>query len=280
MRLLPTATKLFKTALLLPALLSGMISVRAQDNVTTNNLGGNIKEIEIKGSVRDAATRLPLRAIRVTYQDYSAAITDSTGSFSLKVPNDNVTVLLQGEGYQLKEVAVKGRTFLSVSLFEDTYTSFYDAANLPFKSRSINRIPFAVASVQGTRNWAHSAETPDAYLQGKVAGLNMIRRSGTPNVGADIFLRGISSLYTNNQPLIVVDGVIYDNTDYGGSLISNNYTNPLAYIDIKDIDNISVIKDGSSTYGTKGANGVINITTARAKGLGTRIDVGAFGGVS
>jgi len=280
MHLLPIATKLFKRALLLPALLSGMISVRAQDDVTINNLGGNIKEIEIKGSVSNAATRLPLRAIRVTYQDYSAAITDSAGAFTLRVPNENVTILLQGEGYQLKEVALKGRTFLSVSLFEDTYASYYDAANLPFKSRSINRIPFAIASVQGTRSWAHSAETPDAYLQGKVAGLNMIRRSGTPNVGADIFLRGISSLYTNNQPLIVVDGVIYDNSDYGGSLISNNYTNPLAYIDIKDIDNITVIKDGSSTYGTKGGNGVINITTARAKGLGTRIDVGAFGGVN
>ena len=59
--------------------------------------------------------------------------------------------------------------------------------------------------------------------------------------------------------LIIVDGVIFDNADYG--IISGHYTDPLSTIDPRDIDNITVIKDGSSTYGTKGANGVIIITT-------------------
>ena len=280
MQLLPIAMNVFKKGLVIPLLLSGMVLVSAQENVLTNNVQDNKKNVEIRGMVTDASTHQPLRAIRVVYQGYSAAITDSSGSFSLMVPNDNVTISLQGEGYQVKEIALKGRTTVAVSLFEDGYISYYDAANLPFGRQSINRIPYAVTSVQGTRNWAHAAETPDAFLQGKVVGLNMIRRSGTPNVGADIFLRGISSLYTSNQPLIVVDGVIYDNKDYGGSLIRNSYTNPLAFIDIKDIDNITVIKDGSSTYGTKGGNGVINITTARANELGTKIDVAAYGGVN
>jgi len=165
-------------------------------------------------------------------------------------------------------------------LYEDNYVSFYDAAVLPFGALSNSRIPYAVTSVQSTGNWARTYETPDAFLQGKVAGLNAIRRSGTPNSGANLFLRGISSLYTSNQPLVIVDGVIYDITDYGGTLISGSYTNPLAYVDIKDIDNVTVIKDGSSTYGTKGANGVIVITTARAKELSTRIDVAVYGGVN
>jgi TonB-linked SusC/RagA family outer membrane protein len=275
MRLLPIAMNVFKKGLLVPVVLLGIVSLHAQ-----NRTGTDFSDIEIKGTLTDAATHQPLRAIRVTYKDYSASITDSAGGFTLKVPNSNVTIMMQGEGYQTKEVALKGRRTVSASLYEDTYTSYYDATNLPFGSQSINRTPFAVTSVQSTHNWSHAGETPDAFLQGKVAGLNAIRRSGTPNVGANLFLRGISSLYTTNQPLIIVDGVIYDNTDYGSSLISKNYTNPLAYIDVKDIDNITVIKDGSSTYGTKGANGVINITTARAKELGTRIDVGAYGGVN
>lgn len=263
---------LFKKGLIVQFLLCALVSLHAQTN--------SINSVEVKGRVTDAATHQPLSAIRVTYQNLSAAITDSTGSFTLKVPNYDVTVMLQGEGYQAKEVALKGRRIVSASLYEDTYVSFYDGANLPFRTQPGNRIPFAVTSVQATRNWAHTAETPDALLQGKVPGLNVIRRSGTPNIGANFFLRGISSLYTSNQPLIVVDGVIYDNNDYGGSLISNSYTNPLAFIDVKDIDNITVIKDGSSTYGTKGTNGVINITTARAKELGTKIDVAAYGGVN
>jgi TonB-linked SusC/RagA family outer membrane protein len=266
---------MFKKGLIIPVLLCVLVSSYAQNESATKNKG-----VEISGKVTDAATHQPLRAVNITFGNYSAAITDSTGSFTLKVPNYNVTLMLQAEGYQSKELALKGRKTVTTVLYEDTYVSFYDGANLPFETKSISHIPFAVTSVQATRNWAHTAETPDALLQGKVAGLNVIRRSGTPNIGANFFLRGISSLYTSNKPLIIVDGVIYDNTDFGGSLISNNVTNPLAYIDVKDIDNITVIKDATSTYGTKGANGVINITTARAKELGTKIDLAVYGGVN
>ncbi|MBO9618722.1 MAG: SusC/RagA family TonB-linked outer membrane protein [Niabella sp.] len=275
MRLLSIAMKVFRQGLTGAFLLCAMASSYAQTDTADK-----IKGVELKGIVTDAATHRPLSAIRVMYQDYSAAITDSAGNFTLRVPDYTVTVVLQGDGYQSKEVALKGRKKVTAVLYEDAYVSFYDGASLPFGTQSLNRIPFAVTSVQSQGNWAHTAETPDAFLQGKVAGLNAIRRSGTPNAGANLFLRGITSLYTTNQPLILVDGVIYDNSDYGGSLNSNSYTNPLAYIDIKDIDNITVVKDGSSTYGTKGANGVIIITTARAKELGTRIDVGAYGGVN
>ena len=238
------------------------------------------KGVEVQGTITDAATKKPLRAIRVTYQNYSAAITDSLGHFSLKVPNYNVAIILEAEGYQAKEIALKGRKAVSAALYEDSYNSFYDGATLPFGKLANNQLPFAVTSIQTGGNWNRTAETPDAFLQGKVAGLNAIRRSGTPNSGANLFMRGISSLYATNQPLVIIDGVIFDASDYGNSIISNNYTNPLAYIDIKDIDNLTVIKDGSSIYGTKGANGVIIITTARAKELATRIDLAVYGGVN
>jgi TonB-linked SusC/RagA family outer membrane protein len=268
---------IFKKELVVAILMSGGLSLEAQDKKTN---GEPVAGIEIQGTVINAATRQPLSAISITYQDYSAAISDSAGHFILKVPNDQVTIILQAEGYQAKEIALKGQRNVSAALYEDTYTSFYDAANLPFGKQSNSRVPFAVTSVQTAGNWVRNTETPDAFLQGKVPGLNVIRRSGTPNIGASLFLRGISSLYTSNQPLVVIDGVLYDVNDYGGSLISNNYTNPFAYIDMKDIDNITVIKDGSSTYGTKGANGVIVITTARAKELATRIDLAVYGGVN
>ncbi|MEI6947817.1 SusC/RagA family TonB-linked outer membrane protein [Paraflavisolibacter sp. H34] len=278
---------IYKKGLVVPALLLGILSAEAQNNPTAGAAAPNQrtqvsarKSVQIKGTIKDAATGQPVRAVSVTYQNYSAAITDSLGRFTLKVPNRDVTIMVQGEGYQTKEIALQGRSTVAAALYEETYVSFYDAANLPFGSQPLSRTPYAVTSVQASNNWAHPTETPDAFLQGKVAGLNAIRRSGTPNVGADIYLRGISSLYATNQPLVVIDGLIYDIKDYGGSLISNGYTNPLAYIDIKDIDNVTVLKDGSSMYGTKGANGVIVITTARAKELATRIDAAVYGGVN
>ena len=72
--------------------------------------------------------------------------------------------------------------------------------------------------------------------------------------------------------------MLYDANEYGESIIANNYTNPLALIDVKDIDNITVLKDASSIYGTKGANGAIIITTARAKYQATKIDFAAYSG--
>ncbi|MGZ5192015.1 MAG: TonB-dependent receptor plug domain-containing protein, partial [Flavisolibacter sp.] len=126
--------------------------------------------------------------------------------------------------------------------------------------------------------WNQPLELPDGILQGRIAGLNAIRRSGSPGVGANLFLRGYNSLYATNKPLIVIDNMIYDVNDYGESIIANNYTNPLALVDIKDIDNITVIKDASSIYGTKGANGAIIITTARAQSQATQIDFAVYAG--
>ena len=281
--------KSFKKGWFVPLLLLGVLPATAQTNRqqsaqtvadTSQRAKALAGAIVISGTVTDAATRQPLRAISVTYQDFSAAITDSAGHFTLQVPNTHSTIVLQGEGYQVKEVALKGQRTVTAALYEDSYTSFYDAAVLPYGTQPVSRSPYALTSVQTTNNWDRTTETPDAFLQGKVAGLNAIRRSGTPASGANLFLRGISSLYATTQPLVVIDGVIYDIEDYGGSLISNNYTNPLAYVDIKDIDNITVIKDGSSTYGTKGANGVILITTSRARELGTKIDLAVYGGIN
>jgi TonB-linked SusC/RagA family outer membrane protein len=250
---------------------------QAQTRNSANKITPN--SITVSGVVKDASTNRNLTGIHVTYQNFSAAITDSTGAFTLDVPSRNVTVVVAGEGFQSREVALRGSNRIEVSLYEDTYTSSYDVANLPLSSELKSHVPYAATSIQTDGNWGHIIETPSTYLQGRVPGLNVIRRSGSSSAGATMFLRGMSSLYATNQPLIVVDGVIFDNTDYG-SIISNHYTDPLSTIDPRDIDNITVIKDGSSTYGTKGANGVINITTIRAKELGTKIDFAVYGGLN
>jgi TonB-linked SusC/RagA family outer membrane protein len=273
-----------KKLTVLPLMILACLCSRAQDTKVPADTvipeTSTKAQAMVTGSVTDAATGKALRGIRITYKNYSAAISDSTGYFALKVPSGQVSVLLEGEGFQSKEIALRGRSTIKAALYEDTYSSFYDGANLPFGTVGRSRTPYAATSIQTNGNWTRATETPGSYLQGRAAGLNAIRRSGTPNSGATLFLRGISSLYATNQPLVIVDGVVYDNTDYGVSIINNQYNDPFSTIDVRDIDNITVLKDASSTYGTKGANGVIIVTTARAKELGTKIDFSVAGGVN
>lgn len=265
------------------ALLLGCMCGSAQ-NINPNELTVIGKQypdaVIVSGTVRDAASGKTLGGIHVSYKDYSATISDSAGKFSLRVPSYQVTVLLEGDGYQAKEIALRGQSAVTASLFEDNYISFYDQAAEPFGAKSKSRSPFSLSSVSTNGNWSYTSETPATFLQGRIPGLNAIRRSGTPNIGASLWLRGISSMYATNQPLIVVDGVLFNNQDHGGSIIANHYTDPLSTLDIRDIDNITVMKDGSSLYGTKGANGVILITTARARELGTRIDFAVYTGIA
>lgn len=238
----------------------------------------NIASQRVGGVVKDAVTGKPLAAINISIPDFSAALTDDNGKFTIKVPNYDVTLFIGGEGFQSKELPLRGDSVANISLYEDSYNSIYDVAVFPFGSKPKNQSVMAVTSVSTADNWARFNESSDGYLQGKSAGLNATMRSGTPGAGAYLNIRGYSSLLTTNQPLIIVDGMIYDCTDYGNSLISKRYTNALADIDMRDIENISIIKDGATTYGTKGANGVIIITTGHAKQLATRIDAGIYSG--
>ena len=237
------------------------------------------KAPKISGVVKDAATGKPVAGINIGVFEFSAAISDDRGRFTINVPNYNAVLTLSGQGYQLKEVPLKGRHKLTdILIFEDSYNSVYDVAQMPVKSTPINQLVNSVTAISTGGSWETASETPDTYLQGKVAGLNAIRRSGTPNIGANLFLRGYNSLYGTNAPLVVVDGMIYDNNHYGSSLIGGHITNALADIDLKDISNITVIKDAASMYGTKGANGVILITTNHPSDLATKIDFGVYSG--
>lgn len=236
--------------------------------------------IRITGIVTDAATGKGLAGISLSVRDFSAAITDDDGKFKLKVPSYYTDVVITGEGFETKQVTLKGRAQLNVSLLYESNTSFQEPVILPTGKVARRNLTGSAVGVNINSSWKRPLETIDGLLQGQVPGLNVIRRSGTPGAGANLFLRGYNSLNATNAPLIVVDGMIYDAKDYGTSLITNNYTNPLALIHSSDIDNVTVIKDAASIYGTKGANGAIIITTSRAEKQATAIDFGVYTGVN
>jgi TonB-linked SusC/RagA family outer membrane protein len=236
------------------------------------------KGVPISGTITDAAGGKGVAGIQVTVDDFSAAITDDQGRFTLNVPSYSATLTITGEGYNIRRVALKGRKSISVALLDEAAESFHEAVMTPLGLTNREGVTAAIGQYNVNSGWTQPGELPDAVLQGRIAGLNVIRRSGTPGAGANLFLRGYNSIYGTNKPLVVVDNMLFDAHEYGESIIANSYVNPMALIDIKDIDNITVLKDASSIYGTKGANGAIIITTARAKNQATRIDFAAYTG--
>jgi len=274
-------TKAVKS-IVLPALIMGLTTVnlyaqKADSAKTTKPTTSAKKGVSVKGTITDAQTGKPAPAISVQVTDYSAAITDDKGQFVIDVPNLNALLVVTGAGYQNKEIPLKGRTSVTASLYADTYNSVYGTVMMPFGPKSKAHVANSVSSVNVNDSWQRTNESSDTYLQGKMPGLNVVRRSGTPGIGGNLFLNGFTSLYATNQPLILVDGMMYDNTNYGSSIIAGHVSNPLSNIDIKDVDSYTFIKDGASLYGTRGANGVLLITTNHAKSQATTIDFAAYG---
>ena len=251
------------------------IATFAQDTLLVKT---NAAKKSVSGTITDATTKKGVIGVRISVPNFSAAISDENGRFTINVPAYDAEMIVSGEGYETRYVPLKGRTAINIALLDDDHYSFQQPATLPFGQMIQRKTNAALSVYNANGEWRRPDETVDALLQGQVAGLNSIRRSGAPGVGANLFLRGFNSLYATNKPLIVVDGMLYDANDYGQSIIANNYTNPFALINVQDIDNITVLKDASSIYGTKGANGAILITTARAKQQATRIDASVYSG--
>ncbi len=203
----------------------------------------------VKGSVMsDAGSALPNVSVQVKGTATGTA-TDSSGNFSIVVPDGNAILVFSSVGYTEKEEAVNGRTELAVVLtaaaqdLEQVVVIGYGTANKRDLTGSITRIDAKDIADRPSAN-------PLNLLQGKVSGVSVVA-SGRPGSEPDIRIRGTNSI-NGVKPVYVVDGILNDNI---------NFLNPA------DIESIEVLKDGSSLaiFGVRGANGAIAITTKKAK---------------
>ncbi|WP_162817838.1 SusC/RagA family TonB-linked outer membrane protein [Niabella yanshanensis] len=251
-------------------------SAQTTDSLNQKKVPVALEERVVTGVVRDAATRWGINGARLQVQGFSATIADSVGQYTIKVPAPTAIILVEADGYDPQVVSVKHRDQIEVVLLSRSTKSFNETMVTP-TGRLVRKFITSNAEQVMAKGWQQPMETVDAMLQGEVAGLNSIRRSGGQGAGANLFLNGINSLYATNRPLIIVDGMPFEANDYGQSLVANNYTNPLSIIDVKDIDRITVLKDAAGIYGAKGSNGTIIITTVSAEGRqATQIDAGVF----
>lgn len=200
----------------------------------------------------------------------SGTITNIDGDFSISVPNTKSVLVFTFIGYVKQEVAVGNQTKLNIQMKDDTQ-SLDEVVVVAYGTARKGDLTGALTTMRPDANEAAKAVSIDNLLEGKVAGLVVSTASSNPGAASSITIRGASSLRGDNQPLYVIDNIPQASTgEFSSSGISGDFQiaqDPLSSLNPADIEDITILKDASSTaiYGSRGANGVILITTKKGK---------------
>ena len=231
----------------------------------------------VTGTVTDAATGDALPFVTVVVQGTSQGVaTDIDGNYLVSVAGPDAVLLFRYVGYTELAEAVAGRSVVNVALSEDSNT-LDDAIVVGYGTQRRGDVTASVTTVEvdDANDGLRTAATD--FLEGRVAGLSVIETSGEPGANVDVRIRGGTSITSSNQPLYVIDGIPVSGDAVtpggGGDVSTGPAPNPLTLINPNDIQTITVLKDASATaiYGSRGANGVILITTRRGVEGQTRV---------
>ncbi len=229
----------------------------------------------------------PLPGVNVVVKGTSnGTATDFDGNYSIDNLSDDSILVFSFLGFVSKEVPVNGQSVINVQLDADAQ-ALDEVVIIGYGQTTVKDATGAVASVKAEDFNGGAIAAPEQLIQGKVAGVQITQSSGEPGAGIAIRIRGTTSVRSNNDPLYVVDGVPLSGTntsaESSNGIGSSSAQNPLSFLNPNDIASMSVLKDASATaiYGSRGANGVVIITTKSGKGKqGGRFEFNASGSVS
>ncbi|MHA4809602.1 SusC/RagA family TonB-linked outer membrane protein [Flavitalea flava] len=237
---------------------------------------------EIKGKII-IADGSPLSGVSVSVKGTSqGAATDINGEFHLSLPPGKDTLVVTHIGYLSELVALRGRSSVDIHLKEDK-NELSQVMVIGYGTTKKSDLTGSVVSVKADELKAVPATSLDQALQGRAAGVQVTQISGKPGAETSIRIRGTSSINAGNEPLYVIDGMLIssDGADLTTGVTRGPRMGALSSINPSDIESIEILKDASATaiYGSRGANGVVLITTKRGRsGLGS-INIEAYHGV-
>ena len=247
----------------------------------TQPLLAQTSEINIKGVVTESGTGLPLKQVSISVSSTGlTADTDEKGEFTISVPNLEAEIIVNLPGYNVRNIFLNGREFIPVSLISDTYRSFDNSYYTPTGTITVKDAVYSVTSLIADDVKFSKVTSFDQALQGKVPGMSVTQQSGMPGQRTYMKVRGFSSLYANSEPLLVIDGMIHDYSYANNSLMEGFALNPMDVLDIDDIYDISILKDGVSYLGAAGSNGVINVNTEQKAETSTVMKFSVYGGIT
>lgn len=232
--------------------------------------------IDITGRVINEAGE-PLAGVAISVKrNNRSVLTNANGEFALSGLNDDDVLVINSVAYETQEIRINNRNILSVTLIkkvselDQTVVIGYGLTTKRMNTGSVNRVSGEDIKKQPVAN-------PLAAITGRVPGLQITQQSGVPGSGFTVRIRGQNSIASGNDPLYIIDGVPFTSTTTTssytiGSIIPN--ASPLNLINSLDIESIEILKDADATaiYGSRGANGVILISTNKGKAGNTKVE--------
>ena len=258
------------------------ISVSAQDDDTEEEAEAAVRAIApkqkqyptriVRGRIADATTGKAVAGaiVRASEVDGYSVLTEDDGTYELKVPVFTTALYVSTPDYNPVRMGLqKGEQQQEVVLYPTTFSAEY--------APQVNvRSDYETSDFKYT----NSVNIKDEIQKQLGAQVYTITRNGAPGVGSVMFVQGLNSLNVNAQPLVVIDGVIIDQ-QYSRTLLHDGFYNDiLSSINPADIEKVTVMRNGTALYGSKGANGVILIQTRRNKSMATRITANVSAGVA
>ena len=236
------------------------------------SVGAFAQQIAVKGIVKDTAGEPVIGANVLVKGTTNGTITDFDGNFQL-MANQGDIIVISFIGYTAQELPATAE-LMNIVLKDDSEL-LSEVVVIGYGVAKKNDLTGSVTAMKPDEMNKGLVTNAQDMMQGKIAGVNVTSASGTPGAGAQIRIRGGSSLNASNDPLIVIDGLAMDNSGVQG------LSNPLSMVNPNDIETFTVLKDASATaiYGSRGSNGVIIITTKKGKS-GSKPTVNYSGNVS
>lgn len=241
---------------------------------------------QITGKVSDAQ-QLPIAGVSVVVKGTAVGtITDVSGNYSLSLPKniERPVLVFSFIGYETQTIPVQNRTSIQITL-KETAESIDEVVVIGYGAVRKSDLTGSVSSVKVDEKDAAKNVGVDKLLQGRVPGVFVNTTSGAPGAMVDVRIRGTNSLGSGNDPLYVIDGIMIDATEDVKNPFSTGgqeQQNGLMGISPADIASIEVLKDASATaiYGSRGANGVVLITTKRGTTEKPTVQINTSVGVS
>lgn len=264
------ALELFQKGRKMVLLLASAITLLCLQTVSVYAQG-----FKVSGKLIDASTKEALVGGSVSIKGTNKGTTaDASGQYSIAVNSSSAVLEFKYVGYSAKTVTVGIQTTIDVALTVNA-SDLEQVVVVGYGTQKKTDVTGSVKSVTSAAFNKGIINSPEQLLQGKVAGVNVTSATGEPGGVQGITVRGPGGIRSGSTPLFVIDGLALDNSSTGGG-------NPLNFLNPQDIETIDVLKDASATaiYGSRGANGVILVTTKKGKAGVSKLEFSTSVGIS